>query len=323
MNETAPDAAPARANVPARIKRSRHEAGRPGDSLKAIGLMCVAVVLFSGLDASAKYLVTRAELPIVQIVWMRFAGQFVIMLSLLGALPVAALLGTRKLKLELLRSLLMVTTTACNFIALEHLRLDQTVTVVFLAPLVVALLAGPLLGEWVGWRRLVAILVGFLGILIAVRPGLGLHPAFLFAFGAMLAYALFMLLTRYLAAYETPLAMLFYSILLGTFALAPFAVWQWVWPATIGQWLLLVSLGVLGGTGHYLFIHAYRLAPAGTVAPFLYAQLLTMTAFGYAVFGDVPEIWTLAGAVVIIGSGIYLLHREHLTRAQAKLVDPI
>ena len=179
MNDTAPDAAPARANVPARITRSRRQtAGRPGDSLKAIGLMCVAVVLFSGLDASAKYLVTRAELPVVQIVWMRFAGQFVIMLSLLGALPVAALLGTRKLKLELLRSLLMVTTTAFNFLAVKYLRLDQTITIVFLTPLVVALLAGPVLGEWVGWRRIVAILVGFCGILIAVRPGVAsIHPA--------------------------------------------------------------------------------------------------------------------------------------------------
>src|SRR5262245_8349494 len=124
MNETAPNAAPTRANVPARIKRSRRPAGRPGDNLKAIGLMCVAVALFSGLDTSAKWLVTRAELPVVQIVWMRFLGQFTIMLSLLGALPVAALLGTRKLKLELLRSFLMVSTTAGNFIALEHLRLD-------------------------------------------------------------------------------------------------------------------------------------------------------------------------------------------------------
>ena len=311
MNETAPDAAPAGAKVPA-IKRSRHETGRPGDSLKAIGLMCVAVVLFSGLDASAKYLVTRAELPIVQIVWMRFAGQFVIMLSLLGALPVAALLGTRKLKLELLRSLLMVTTTACNFIALEHLRLDQTVTVVFLAPLVVALLAGPLLGEWVGWRRLVAILVGFLGILIAVRPGLGLHPAFLFAFGAMLAYALFMLLTRHMAAFDPPLVTLFYSMFAGAAFGAPFAIAHWVPPPDALSWLLLCSLGILGGAGHYLFIHAYRLAPASAVAPFLYLQLLSMVAFGYFIFGDLPDAWTLAGSAVIVASGIYLFHRESL-----------
>ena len=127
----------------------------------------------------------------------------------------------------------MVSTTACNFLALRHLRLDQTVSVAFLAPLIVALLAGPFLGEWVGWRRLVAIFVGFIGVLIVVHPGIGgLHPAFAYAFGGMLAYAFFMLLTRYLAAHDAPLVMLFYSILLGTFALAPFAIWQWVWPQT-------------------------------------------------------------------------------------------
>ena len=191
----------------------------------------------------------------------------------------------------------MVSTTACNFLALRHLRLDQTVSVAFLAPLIVALLAGPFLGEWVGWRRLVAIFVGFIGVLIVVHPGIGgLHPAFAFAFGGMLAYAFFMLLTRYLAAYDAPLVMLFYSILLGTFALAPFAIWQWVWPQTLSEWLLLLCLGVLGGTGHYLFIHAYRLAPASSVAPFLYMQILTMVAFGFAVFGDVPDVWTLVGA---------------------------
>src|SRR5690606_36764284 len=164
--------------------------------------------------------------------------------------------------------------------------LDQTVSVIFMAPLIVALLAGPFLGEWVGWRRLVAILVGFIGVLIVVHPGIGeLHPAFIIAFGGMLAYAFFMLLTRFLAAHDAPLVMLFFSILVGTFALAPFALWFWQWPQSIGEWGLLSILGVLGGTGHYLFIHAYRLAPASSIAPFLYAQILTMVAFGYAVFG--------------------------------------
>ena len=286
--------------------------------------MCIAITLFSALDTSAKYLETHAGLPVVQIVWARFAGQFLLMLTILGALPVRALIGTRKLKLELVRSLLMVSTTACNFLALQYLRLDQTVTVVFLAPLVVAALAGPLLGEWVGWRRGIAIFVGFLGILIVVRPGFGgLHPAFLLAFGAMLAYALFMLLTRYLAAHDTPLVMLFYSVLLGAFALAPFALWQWVWPATLLQWLLLPALGMLGGTGHYFFIHAYRLAPASSVAPFLYLQLMSMVSFGYAVFGDVPDVWTLVGSAVIIGSGVYLIHRERVTHAPIEVVEPI
>ena len=316
-----PAGAPARADA----RSPSPSPGRvAGNTLKAIGLMCVAVALFSGLDSSAKYLATRAELPIVQIVWARFAGQFLITLSMLSAVPPAALFCTRKLKLELLRSLLMLMTTACNFMALRYLRLDQTVSVVFLAPLIVALLAGPLLGEWVGWRRLIAIGVGFFGVLIVVHPGIsGLHPAFAFALAGTLAYTFFILLTRFLAAHDTPLAMLFYSILLGTCALAPFALWQWVWPATIGQWLLLLGLGVFGGGGHYLFIHAYRLAPASTVAPFLYMQLLTMVAVGYAVFGDLPDVWTLAGSAVIIASGIYLLHRERRLSVEMTAVDPI
>jgi drug/metabolite transporter (DMT)-like permease len=217
----------------------------------------------------------------------------------------------------------MVSTTACNFIALRHLRLDQTVSVTFLAPLIVALLAGPLLGEWIGWRRLVAIFVGFLGVLIVVHPGVGaLHPAFLVSFMGMLAYAFFMILTRFLAAHDAPIVMLFYSILLGTFTLAPFAIWQWAWPQSLQEWLLLSCLGVFGGAGHYLFIHAYRLAPASSVAPFLYVQILTMVAFGFAVFGDVPDMYTLAGSLVIIASGIYLLHRESRLRAEVAPTDP-
>jgi len=296
----------------------------PADRIKAIGLMCVAVGLFSALDTSAKYLATKAGLPVVQIVWSRFLGQFLIMMTMLSALPLSAFLRTGKLKLELLRSLLMVSTTAFNFLALRHLRLDQSISVVFMAPLLVALLAGPLLGEWVGWRRMIAIATGFIGVLIVVHPGVGeLHPAFLLAFGSMLAYAFFMLLTRFLAAHDTPLVMLFYSVLIGASGLAPFAIWQWVWPASPGAWALLCVLGVFGGLGHYLFIHAYRLAPASSVAPFIYVQILTMVLFGYLVFGDLPDLWTLVGASVIVASGIYLLNRERSVRTDIASTDPI
>ena len=237
-DRTGSDTAAAEAGGRARAPAPRREASIPAaDRLKAIGLMCLAVALFSGLDTSAKYLVTQGKLPVVQIVWSRFLGQFLIMLSMLSVLPVTAVLRTRKLKLELLRSFLMVSTTACNFLALRHLRLDQTISVVFMAPLLVALLAGPLLGEWVGWRRLLAVFTGFIGVLIVVHPGVGgLHPAFLFAFGSMLAYAFFMLLTRFLAGHDAPLVMLFYSVLPGAFVLAPFAIWQWVWPHSLLEW---------------------------------------------------------------------------------------
>ena len=296
----------------------------PGDApgsgsqrLRAIGLMVLAVTLFSGLDTAAKYLVKYDNLSVAQVVWSRFIVQFLAILILVPALSklkLTQLFKTTQLRWQLVRSVLMVATTVFNFLALEYLRLDQTITIVFLAPLVVALLAGPLLGEWVGWRRLVAIGVGFCGILIAMHPGVGtLHPAVIYSFLAMLAYALFMLLTRHIARHDPPMVTLFYSMFAGTFFGAPFAFAQWVPPPDALSLVLLASLGVLGGLGHWMFIHAYRLAPASAVAPFLYLQLISMVSFGYAVFGDLPDAWTLAGAAVVVGSGVYLFHRERVT----------
>jgi drug/metabolite transporter (DMT)-like permease len=188
----------------------------------------------------------------------------------------------------------------------------------------VALLAGPLLGEWVGRRRMLAILVGFLGVVIAVRPGFGvMHPAVLYAFASMLVYALFMLLTRHMAHVDPPLVTLFYSMFVGTLGAIPFAAADWHAPPDVLACVLLASLGILGGTGHWLFLHAYRLAPASFIAPFLYMQLLTMVAFGYAVFGDLPDLWTLAGASLIVASGVYLVQRERrLAREMADAAPP-
>ncbi|AHB48651.1 hypothetical protein W911_10035 [Hyphomicrobium nitrativorans NL23] len=282
--------------------------------LEAIGFMIAAVVLFSALDATAKYLVTREGLPVAQVVWARFVVQFSALLLLVpafGIMSARALFTTSKLGLQLVRSVLMVATTAFNFMAIEHLRLDQAITIVFLAPLVVALLAGPLLGEWVGRRRFMAILVGFTGVLVAVRPGFGaVHPAVVYSFAAMLAYALFMLLTRYMSRYDRPLVTLFYSMFVGTFAGAPIAFAGWHAPESALAWILLGMLGVFGGLGHWLFLHAYQRAPASSIAPFLYMQLLFMVAFGFAIFGDLPDSWTLAGAGIIVASGVYLIHRE-------------
>lgn len=290
--------------------------------MKAIGMMLMALVLFSCLDTAGKYLATRSAMPVAQIAWVRFLGQFVLLLALVpafGVMSARALFHSNRFGWQIVRSCLMASTTVLNFMALKYLRLDQTTTIVFLAPLVVALLAGPLLGEWVGWRRMIAILVGFGGILIAVRPGVAeVHPAVFLSLGAMLAYALFMLLTRYIAGDDPPLVTLFYSMFVGTLAGAPIAVLQWAWPADALTWVLLCSLGILGGSGHYLFILAYRLAPASMIAPFLYLQLLSMVALGWLVFGDIPDAWTLAGAAVVTMSGIYLIHRERVTRTATR-----
>lgn len=290
------------------------------DRLHAIGLMLLALTFFSLLDTAAKVLALWRDMPVAQLSWMRFLVQFVgllVMVPALGLMSLERLFTTRKIGKQLLRSLLMAATTVFNFLALQYLRLDQTVTVTFLAPLVVALLAGPLLGEWVGWRRMLAIVVGFGGIIVAVRPGFGdVHWAVIYSFAGMFAYAFFMLLTRALAPHDPPLVTLFYSMFVGTVVGAPFALATWVWPADAVTWLLLLSLGVLGGTGHFLFILAYNRAPASAISPFLYAQFLVMVGLGFVVFGDLPDVWTLAGALVIVASGIYLIHRERVTKGQ-------
>jgi drug/metabolite transporter (DMT)-like permease len=308
---TAPPAAEALASPPdVRVERS-------GDRLKAIGLMVAAVTMFSCLDATAKYLTTVSRLPFAEIVWVRFLGQFVVILAMLGLVSVPRMLRSTKPWHQLFRSCLLLASTAFNFMALRHLRLDQTLSIQFLAPLMVALLAGPTLGEWVGWRRFVAIVVGFCGILIIVRPGYQeFSIGMVYAFVCVLGYTGFSLMTRYVANRDPPDVTLFYSLLVGTICVAPFAISEWVWPADRLTMVLMMSIGLWGAIGHYLFIVAYQLAPASTIAPFIYLQLLSMTGMGYFVFGDLPDLWTLAGATVVIASGIYLVHRENVTRQQ-------
>lgn len=286
-------------------------------TLTAIGLIVAAVTLFTALDTCAKLLATRHGVPVLEVVWLRFLGQTVYILLIYaivrGAWRLPDLVVTKRPGLQLVRSLLMVTTTACNFIALQTLRLDQTITIVFMAPLVVAGLAGPLLGEWVGWRRGLAIVTGFAGVVIAMHPsGEGLPFAVLISLAGMIAYAFFMLLTRHLAPIDPPLVTLFFSMIAGTLLVAPFAISGWVTPTSASTWTMLALLGVFGGLGHWLFIYAYTLAPASTVSPFIYAQLLTMVGAGYLVFGDTPDVWTMTGAAIVVGSGIYLVHREHV-----------
>ena len=287
--------------------------------MKGIGLMCVALALFSCLDATAKYMGTIAKLPVTQVVWLRFVSQFLLIVLVAGIVAIPRLLSTQRFWHQVSRSCLMLGSTFLNFLALKSLRLDQTQTVYFLAPFVVALLSGPFLGEWIRWRRMLAILVGFSGIIVAVRPGMtALDPALLLALGSMLCYAVFMLLTRYLAPHDPPEVTLFYSLLAGTFVMGPLAMVDWVWPRDPLTWALLVSMGFWGGLGHYIFIIAYRHAPAATLAPFIYLGLITHVSVGYLVFGQLPDQWTLAGAAIVIASGIYLVHRERVVLAEKR-----
>ncbi len=299
------------------------EAAQTGTSaLRGIGLMCVALVLFSGLDATAKYIATRSGLPVSQVTWLRFMSQFVLVVLTFGILAVPRLLYSRKWMHQAFRSFLMLGSTTFNFMALKTLRLDQTLTIGFLAPFIVALLAGPFLGEWIRWRRLIAIIVGFCGILVVVRPGYSaFEVGMIFASLGTLCYAIFMLLTRYLTRFDPPEVTIFYSMLAGVFVMAPFAIAEWIWPKDAFTWALLLSTGLWGGLGHYIFILAYRHAPAPTLAPFIYFGLITHTALGYLVFDQLPDAWTISGALIVIASGVYLVHREHVTASERRKAE--
>jgi drug/metabolite transporter (DMT)-like permease len=292
-----------------------HATSRP---LAAIGLMVVTFALFACLDTTAKYLVTVTQLPLLEVVWMRFLGQLLGMIVVLGLVALPGLMRASRPGVQIVRSFLLLSSTAFNFLALRHLQLDQTTTINFLAPLATAILAGPLLGEWIGWRRAIAIAIGFCGALVAIRPGFGgVDPAVLFALCTMLSMALFGIITRYLAAFDRSEVTLFYSLLAGAVVMAPFALTEWVWPENVGAWVLLISMGLYGGLGHYAFIIAHRYAPASTLAPFLYLSLITHSTAGFLVFGQAPDRWTLAGAGIVILTGLYLLHREHVTARAA------
>lgn len=282
--------------------------------------MCIAVSLFGCLDATAKYLITVYDLPAEQVTWARFVGQFLgllIFVPAFGLLSLSRLFKTRIFTWQIIRSVLMAITTLFNFWALQTLRLDQTVTIFFLTPLMVALLAGPLLGEWVGRRRLIAIVIGFIGILIAVRPGaIPISEGIVYALIAMFGYVLFNVLTRHISGIDPALVTLFYSMFAGVFLGAPFVLTGWVAPPDLWSWVLMASLGVFGGIGHYLLILAHDRAPASTIAPFVYVQLLAMVTLGYFVFADLPDRWTLIGSSVVIASGLYLYHRERVIKQQ-------
>jgi drug/metabolite transporter (DMT)-like permease len=298
--------------------RPTHAADRR-QRLTAIGLMALATLCFAALDSSAKYLVVAEHVPVGQVTWLRFVGHVVFSAVVLWPFALKPSLRSAKPWLQIFRSGLMVVTTGFNFIALRYLQLDQTVTIFFLTPLVVAALAGPLLNEWVGWHRMLAILAGFFGVLLVMHPGIGtVHWAMLLALIATLGYALYNLATRYLAAFDPPSVTQTYTPLAGVLVLAPFAIASWHTPENLGQWLLLASLGFWGGLGHWLLILAHRSAPAAVLAPFIYLGLIWMSTLGFLVFGDVPTWWTLSGAAIVIVSGLYLLARERKQLGETK-----
>ncbi len=284
--------------------------------LAGILLALTAIMLFSMMDLQAKYL--GQTMPVPQIVWARYFGNFAVMVVIFWPKRGFSLLRTSRPGLQLFRSLLLVLCTVIFFTAIQFMPLADAVSISFVSPLLVTALSVPFLGEVVGRRRWTAVAIGFIGAIIIVRPGMGvMHWAAWLLLGMAFAYALYQITTRMLSRTDDPITTLFFSAIVGTVLVSLVVPFYWQTPVELKHWLMMANMGVIGGIAHYILIRSFEFAPVAVLAPLSYTALLWNTLNGYLVFGDLPDRWTLIGAAILIATGIYILYREGVRGRQA------
>ena len=283
---------------------------------EAIGLICLSGLLFVVMNSMVKTL--TAEHNQVMIVWARYFFH-VLTVALIFPGKLVDVLRARRVGMQLGRSILLLLSTVFNFAALLYLPLADVASIIFTAPIIVALLAVVVLRERVSLPRWLAIGAGFVGALLIVRPGAGtLNLGALLSFGCAVAYALYQVTTRLVRESE-PIVSLLYGGLVGMVAFSLLAPFWWEAP-TPRVWLMFALIGALGAGGHLLVIMALQRAEASRVSPFTYVQLLWAMLASFLVFGDVPSPWTVLGALVIALSGLQVYRldmREHRLREAA------
>ncbi len=285
--------------------------------LRGIALMIGATICFSLSDTMAKVLV--GAIPAVEIAWIRY-----VVFTLMALGPVIrggrANARARQPKMQILRGLGIVLSSVAFISGLAYLPMAEAAAVSFASPLFITLLAVPLLGEVVGVRGWAGVLVGFVGVMIVVRPGTGgFHPAAFLVLLSSLAWAISMIATRKMGGERASATVLWTagSGLLVLTALLPFSLAAITWP----QLGLAILLGMVASTGQWMAVLAYRHAAASVLAPLSYGQLIWSSTFGFLVFSTLPDEWTLIGAVFIIGSGLYTVQRERVRLRAARLRD--
>lgn len=294
-------------------------AATPADSWRGIPWMLATMVLFACINATAKYL--TEFYPVPQVIWARYAFHLLAVAVILGPrLP--GVMATRRLRLQLVRSVLLLLTTGLFFSGLSLVALADATAMMFVAPLLVTALSIPLLGESVGWRRWASVAVGFAGALIIIRPGMGvMQTAILLPLGAAMVHAVYQIATRGLGRTDSALTIIAYTPLVGALVTSAVVPFFWTAPDAKG-WALMVLLGVLGGVGHFALIKAFQAAPASVVSPFGYTNLIWATVFGFIIWGHLPDMVTVLGATVIVAGGVYIFHREHIHRQPGHRLDP-
>jgi drug/metabolite transporter (DMT)-like permease len=280
--------------------------------LLGIGFALVGFFCFTVIDSCAKWL-TLSGLPPMQVVMIRYAGQFLLVSALFLPSRGVELVRTRSPRLELLRGLCLLASTVFNFSALMFLPLTVTASIAFTMPLMLCALSVPFLGEHIGWRRWLAILTGFVGVLVIVQPGSdAFHPATLLSLASAFFTALYMLLNRKLAGVDSAATQQFYAAFIATICIVPLALGLggWTWPGDPVGWVAFFVIGAVALTGHQFITTAHRFAPASILAPFGYSQILFMTASSWLIFNEPPDVWVFVGAPIVIGSGLFIWLRE-------------
>ena len=274
-------------------------------------LMLIAWLLFAIVDTGAKWLAV-AGIPAFQLAFMRYASHFVISIAVIARGGMSRDRFKTDHPWQLIsRSLLLISATVSNFYALQFLPLTVVSAIMFSSPVIVCFLSIWILKENVGLWRWGAILLGFIGVLIVVRPfGTVFHPAMLMIIYNATALSLYSIMTRKLSGIVAVDTMQFYMGAIGTFVLLPLALWTWVQPDTAFGLIVLVSLGILGWGGHQLLTNAHRFGTANQLMPFTYSFLIYMAILGFIFFGTVPDQWTILGAFVIMGAGLIIWKRE-------------
>jgi drug/metabolite transporter (DMT)-like permease len=272
----------------------------------------LAVFLFSAMDTLAKLMLRSYPLP--PLIWARYTVHLVFMLLLLAPRMGFDLVRTRRPGLQLLRGLLLVTSTALFYLSLQHLPLAEAAAITFVAPVLVSALSGPMLGERVTRRQWTAVTLGFLGVLVIIRPGGGLLTlAVVFPLTTALLFALYQIMTRKLAGRENPFTTLFFTALVGAVATSLVLPFNWKTP-TLTQAALMVAIGCLGGFGHFLLIRAVELASPTALAPFLYTQLVWSTLLAYIAFREFPDGASLLGMLIIVLAGLLAVNWRRMRR---------
>lgn len=291
---------------------SSHDAHHHRHFFRGVGLMMCAVLMFSTGDTLAK--LALKSYPLGPLMWVRYTIHMLFMLALFGPRMGFSLVRTKHPGLQILRGVLLASSTAMFYLSLKFLPLAEAAAISFIAPVIVTVLSGPVLGERVTRRQWAAVVLGFVGVVIIIRPGGAVFsPTVLFPMATALLFALYQIATRKVAGRDNSFTTLFYTALVGS-ALASLALpFGWQTPNGI-QLVIMLAIGTLGGFGHFLLIRAVEHASPMALAPFVYTQLIWSTLLAWIAFHEFPDGGSLAGMLVIVAAGMLAVNWQHMRR---------